>query len=103
MRPLTGRDHLERSGFRIGAIDVVATDDDVFEFLLLPFVANVFGEFVVTLGSGDVGFVREDAMLAALLVGLGDGFEFGFDFGFAGGRGGAESADRLGDATQCQN
>ena len=40
-------------------------DDDVFESLLFPFVANVFGEFVVALRSGDVRFGGEDAVLAA--------------------------------------
>ena len=50
-----GGDHFERGGFGIGAVHVVAADDDVFEALLSPFVANVFGEFVVALRSGDVG------------------------------------------------
>ena len=71
--------------FRVGSVDVVAADDDVFESLLLPFVANVFGEFVVAFRSGDVGFLGEDAVLAAFFVGSRDGFEFCFDCGFAGG------------------
>ncbi len=79
--------------FGIGAVDVVAADDDVFESLLFPLVANVFGEFVVALRSGDVGFGGEDAVLAAFFVGRGDGFEFCFDFGFVRGGGGGESED----------
>ena len=77
---MRGRDHFERGGFWIRAVDVVAADDDVFESLLLPFVADVFGEFVVALRSGDVGFLGEDAVLAAFFIGRGDGFEFVFDW-----------------------
>ena len=58
--------------------------------------ANVVGEFVVALRSGDVGFGGEDAVLAAFFVGSGDGFEFGFDLGFVGGGGGGEAEDGLG-------
>ena len=66
-------------------------DDDVVEALLLPLVADVFGEFVVPLGSGGVGFLGEDAMLAAFFLGRGDRFKFGFNFGFAGGRSRSET------------
>ena len=88
-----GRDHFERGGLWIGAVNVVAADDDVFESLLPPFVGDVVGEFVVALRSGDVGLCGEDAVLAAFFVGRGDGFEFGFDFGFVGGGGGSEAED----------
>ena len=91
-----GRDHLERGGFWICAVDVVAADDDVFESLLLPFIGDVVGEFVVAFRSGDVRLLREDAVLAAFFVGRGDGFEFVFDFGFVGGGGGGEAEDGLG-------
>jgi hypothetical protein len=42
---MRGSDHLERGALGIRAVDVVAADDDVFEALLVPFVANVFREF----------------------------------------------------------
>jgi hypothetical protein len=44
-----GGDHFERGGLGIGAVYVVAPDDDVFESLLAPFGGNVVGEFVVAL------------------------------------------------------
>ena len=91
-----GRDHFQRSRLWIGAIHVVAADDDVFQSLLLPLVANVFGEFVIALRARDVGFGGEDAMLAAFFVGSGDGFEFGFDLGLVDGGGGGEAEDGLG-------
>src|ERR1039458_37369 len=50
------------------AAEAVAADDDVFESLLFPLVANVLREFVVAFGSGDVGFLGEDAVLAALFT-----------------------------------
>ena len=53
-----GSDHLQRCALGIGAVDVVAMDDDVFEALLLPFVGDVVGEFVVALRSGDVRLLR---------------------------------------------
>ncbi len=75
-------DHFERGRLGIGAVNVVAADDDVVEALLTPFGGDVVGEFVVALGSGDMGLGGEDAVLAAFFVGSGDGLEFGFDFGF---------------------
>ena len=86
---------------RICPVNIVAADDDVLESLLLPFVANVFGEFVVTLRSGDVRLLGEDAVLPALFVGGRYGFELGFDYGFASGRGGSESEYGLGGSA-CQ-
>src|SRR5258706_449764 len=55
-----GLDHLEGRALGIGAVDVVAMDDDVFESLLLPFAGDVVGEFVVALRSGNVRLLRED-------------------------------------------
>jgi hypothetical protein len=40
-----------------------------------------------------VGFLGEDAVLAAFFIGSGDGFEFGFDFGLTGGMCGGEAED----------
>ncbi|PYX74875.1 MAG: hypothetical protein DMG78_05470 [Acidobacteria bacterium] len=70
-------------------------DDDVFESLLLPFGSDVVGEFVVALRSGDVRFLREDAVLAALFVWVRDGLEFVLDLDFVGGGSGGEAEDRL--------
>ena len=70
-------------------------DDDVFEALLLPFGGNVLGQLVITLGSGDVGLLGEDAVLAAFFVGAWDGLESRFDLGFAG-RGRGREAEDLG-------
>ena len=86
-----GRDHLQRGALRIRAIHVVAADNDVLETLLLPLIANVFGELVVALRARDMGFLREDAVLPACFVGAWDGFELGFDIGFAGGGLGSET------------
>ena len=90
---VNGRDHFERGGFRIGAVNIVAADDDVFEPLLAPFAGDVVGEFVIALRTGDVGLGGEDAMLAAFFVGGRNGFEFRFDCGFVGGGGGSEAED----------
>ena len=88
-------DHLERGRLWICAVDVVTMDDDVFESLLLPFGSDVVGEFVVALRSGDVRFLREDAVLAALFVWVRDGLEFVLDLDFVGGGGRGEAEDGL--------
>jgi hypothetical protein len=98
---MRGRCHFQRSPFRIRAVDVVPSDDDVFQALPAPFGGDIVGEFVVALRSGDVGFGGEDAVLAALFVGTRDGFEFGFDPGFVGGGGGGETEDGLGVGEGC--
>src|ERR1700722_4252391 len=96
-----GRRHLQKGTFGIGAVDVVLADDDVFEPLLLPFIAHVFGEFVVALRTSDVGFLGENAVLAAFFVGRREGFVFFFYCGFVGGMGGGEAQDlRVGGAGQ---
>ena len=80
-----GRDHLQRRALRISSVNVITADDYIFESLFFPLVANVFRKLVVTLGAGDVGLLREDAVLPAFLVWAGDGFELAFNFGFPSG------------------
>src|SRR6202035_3805478 len=87
------RNHFERGGFRICAVNIVATDDDVFEPLLAPFAGDVVGQFVIALRTCDVGLGGEDAMLTAFFVGGGNGFEFRFDCGLVGGGGGSKAED----------
>ena len=89
------RDHLKRRFLGIGSVNVITTDDYVFQSLLLPLVANVLSKFVITLGSGDVGFLGEDPVLAALLLCVGNGFELTFDFAFADGGSRSETEDSL--------
>ena len=71
-------------------------DDDVFESLLLPFGGYVLGQLVVTLGSGDVGLLGEEAVLAAFFIGRRDGFEFVLNLDLVSGRYRTEAEDGLG-------
>ena len=76
------RDHFQKGGFGIAAVNVVAADDDILEPFVSPLVGDVAGEFVVARRSGDVRFGGEDVVLAAFFVRRGNGFEFIFDFSF---------------------
>ncbi len=64
-----GRRHFQRSELWIGAIDVVAADDDIFQPFLPPFIRDVASQFIVPGGAGDVRLGGEDVMLFALFVG----------------------------------
>jgi hypothetical protein len=89
-----GRDHLERSEFRIGTVDIIAANDDVFEAFLPPLVGDVASEFVVARGAGNVGLSGEDVMLAAFFVRGRDGFELSFDLSLVSRRRRSEAENR---------
>ena len=91
---MNGRDHLERCEFWIGAVDVIAANDDIFEAFLSPLIGDVASEFVIAHGAGDVRLGGEEVMLAALFVGRGNGFELGLDSGFMCGGCRCEAEDR---------
>ena len=76
---MNGRNHFQRGGLGIAAVDVVAADDNVLQTLGAPLVGDVASQFVVARGAGDVRLGGEEVMLAAFFVGGGNGFEFVFD------------------------
>ena len=90
---MRGCDHFERREFWIGAVDVVAADDDVFEALLLPFVAMYSASSLLRFDPATWGSAVKMRCWRRSSSGEGMDFEFFLDFGFAGGGGGGEAKD----------
>jgi hypothetical protein len=91
---MNGRNHFQRRGFWIAAVNVVAADDYVLKAFGPPLVGDVASQFVVARRASDVRLGGEDVMLAALFVRGGYGLEFVLDLNLMSGGRRSEAQDK---------